>query len=192
MQFSARDVVLTALFAALAVVAAVMINIIGPIVPFSLVPFVVLLAGILLGPRLAALSMLVYALLGLIGLPVFERPPFGGPGYVLQPTFGFILGYIAAAYVTGILAGQGQKKAFFRYFAASVAGVAVLYLCGLPYLYVVLNYYMGKGFSAWQVIQIGFIPFIIWDIIKAAAAAGLAGAVLQRLPGFKQRPGSVK
>ena len=187
MQFSARDIVLAALFAALAVVAAVIIRIVGPIVPFSLVPFVVVLAGVLLGPRLAAMSMLVYVLLGLVGLPFFERPPFGGPGYVLQPTFGFILGYVAAGYVTGTLSGQGQRKSFFRYFAASVAGMVVLYLCGLPYLYVVLNYYLGQSLSAWQIIQIGLIPFVIWDLLKAAAAAGLAGAVLQRMPGFKQR-----
>lgn len=186
MQLPVRDLVLAAMFAALAVVAAVVVRFVGPIVPFSLVPFVVLLAGILLGPRLAALSMMVYVLLGLVGLPVFERPPFGGPAYVLQPTFGFLVGYVAAAYVTGYLAGQGRGS-LVRYFVATVAGIAVLYLCGLPYLYVILNFYMGMTKSAWEIIKIGFIPFILWDFIKAAAAVSLARAVLKRMPSFKPK-----
>ena len=102
-RFSARDITMTAVFAALAVVAAILVRYAGSIVPFSLMPFVVMLAGGVLGARLGAMSMVVYIMLGLVGVPVFASPPFGGPAYVLQPTFGFLPGFVAAAYVISLL-----------------------------------------------------------------------------------------
>lgn len=74
-SYSTRDITMTAVFAALAVVAAVLVRYGGSIVPFSLMPFVALLAGGVLGARLGALSIIVYILLGLVGLPVFATPP---------------------------------------------------------------------------------------------------------------------
>lgn len=182
MKFSARDIILGAMFASLAVVSALLLRFLGSaIVPFSLVPFVALLAGAMLGGRLGAMSILVYVLMGLVGLPVFEKPPYGGPAYVLQPTFGFLLGFILAAYVTGKLIPAGGDAGLFRYIAASLVGVAVFYLVGLPYLYLILNLYLGKALSAMAVIKIGFIPFVGADIVKAALASGLARAVARRL-----------
>ncbi|RKO67822.1 biotin transporter BioY [Desulfofundulus salinus] len=185
MKLSPRDMILAALFAALAAVAAMLSRFfITPYVPFSLVPFVVMLAGGLLGARVGALSMLIYVLLGLVGLPVFETAPFGGPAYVLKPTFGFLLGFIGGAWVTGALAPKQKDPGVVPLFLAMVAGLAVIYLLGLPYLYVILNFYMGKTFSALQVIKIGFLPFIGFDLLKAALAAVLARLVYRRLHGL--------
>lgn len=181
MKLTIREMILAALFATLAMVAAALFRFGAPVVPFSLVPFVVMLSGALLGARAGALAMLVYVLLGLIGLPVFEKPPFGGPAYVLQPTFGFLVGYIAGAYVTGALLPKKGHPGAVRYFLAMAGGLAALYLFGLPYLYLILNFYLGKTFSVWQVIKIGFLPFIGLDLLKAAAAAVLARAVGRRL-----------
>jgi len=181
MKLTIREMILAALFATLAMVAAALFRFGAPVVPFSLVPFVVMLSGALLGARAGALAMLVYVLLGLIGLPVFEKPPFGGPAYVLQPTFGFLVGYIAGAYVTGALLPKKGQPGAVRYFLAMAGGLAALYLFGLPYLYLILNFYLGKTFSVWQVVKIGFLPFIGLDLLKAAAAAVLAGAVSRRL-----------
>jgi biotin transport system substrate-specific component len=74
-RFSAREITLVAVFAALNVVAAMVARYGGSIVPFSLIPFMAMLAGGLLGARLGAMSMVVYILLGLAGVPVFATPP---------------------------------------------------------------------------------------------------------------------
>jgi len=183
-KFSARDITMTAVFAALAVVAAMLIRYAGSIVPFSLLPFVVMLAGGLLGARLGALSIVVYILLGLIGVPVFASPPFGGPAYVLQPTFGFLLGFAGGAYVIGALLKNKERSGFARYFLSMVAGLVVIYLIGLPYLYAILTFYVGKTVSVAQLLTIGFTPFIALDLAKAAAAAVLAKAVFRRLNAY--------
>jgi len=183
-KLSARDITMTAVFAALTVVAAMLIRYAGSIVPFSLQPFVVMLAGGLIGARLGALSVVVYILLGLIGLPVFVSPPFGGPAYVLQPTFGFLLGFIPGAYVIGALLKNREESGFVRYFLAMTAGVVVYDLVGLPYLYMILNFYLGKSVSAATVLTIGLTPFIALDLVKAAAAAVLARAVYRRLNAY--------
>ncbi len=183
-RFSARDITMTAAFSALAVVAAMLVRYAGSVVPFSLLPFVVMLAGGLLGARLGAMSLVVYILLGLIGLPVFASPPFGGPAYVLQPTFGFLLGFILSAYVIGTLLKSREESGFARYFLAMTAGVVVYDLIGLPYLYVILNFYLGKSVSVATVLTIGLTPFIAVDLVKAAAAAVLARAVYRRLNAY--------
>lgn len=181
MKLSPKEISLAAMFAALAAVAAVLFRFGAPVVPFSLVPFVVLLAGMLLGPRLGAFSLAVYVLMGLLGLPVFEKPPFGGPAYVLQPTFGYLLGFVLGAYVTGKLLPKGGYPGIARYLLASVAGIAAIYLAGLPYLYVILNFYLGKSVPIIKVIQIGFLPFIAFDLLKGVLASVLARAVVRRV-----------
>lgn len=180
-RFSARDITTTAVFAALAVVAAMLVRYGGSIVPFSLMPFVVMLAGGVLGARLGALSIIIYILLGLVGVPVFAAPPFCGPAYVLQPTFGFLPGFVGSAYVIGLLLRNREQSAMAVYFFAMVAGIAVYYLFGLSYLYVILNYYLGQAVSVVRVLYIGFIPFIALDLVKAAAAAVMARALYRRL-----------
>lgn len=179
---SPRDMVLVSMFAALAAVGAMIFRWLGTaIVPFSIVPFVVVLAGCIIGPRLGALSMLLYMLVGLVGIPVFETAPFGTPAYVLKPTFGFILGFIPAAYITGLIVHGKEAPGIVRYMAGTLAGSALIYVIGLPYLYLILNFYMGNSFPVMRVLEIGFIPYVGWDILKAVVAAGLARAVQIRL-----------
>lgn len=177
-----RDMILVSMFAALAAVGAIIFRWFGgAIVPFSIVPFIVLLAGCILGPRLGALSMIVYMLLGLVGVPVFEKPPFGTPVYLLQPTFGFIIGFIVEAYVCGKVLVGSKSPGLLRYIVATFAGTISLYIIGLPYLYFVLNFIMGQSFPVLTVLKIGFIPFVGWDILKGLVAASLAMAVNSRL-----------
>lgn len=183
-RFSARDITMTAVFAAMAVVAAMLFRYAGSIVPFSLMPFVVMLAGGLLGPRLGALSIIVYILLGLVGVPVFATAPFGGPAYVLQPTFGFLLGFIGSAYVIGVLLKDREKSSITRYFLSMLAGVVVYDLVGLSYLYAILTFYLGQNISLARLLAIGFTPFILLDLVKAIAASVLARAVYRRLDAY--------
>lgn len=183
-KFSPRDITMTAVFAALAVVAAMLVRYAGSVVPFSLMPLMAMLAGGLLGPRLGAISMVVYILLGLVGIPVFASPPFGGPAYVLQPTFGFLPGFACCAYVIGTLLRNRADSGFTRYFLTMTAGIAVYYLVGLPYLYGILTFYLGKTVSVAQILKIGFAPFIVMDLVKAVMAAILAKAVYHRLKAY--------
>ena len=88
-----------------------------------------------------------YVVLGLVGLPIFTMG--GGLGYVFQPSFGFLLGLIPSAWVMGKLT-EGEAK-LPRVVLACLVGLGVLYLVGLPYMYLILNVYLGKGLSAWTV-----------------------------------------
>lgn len=184
MRFTSREIALAGLMAAIMVVVTIITRVpfVSAVVPFSLQPLVAVLAGVLLGARIGALSMVVYLLLGLVGLPVFAKPPFGGPAYILMPTFGFLLGQILAAYAAAKILEGNQKRSFTKYLLASLAGMAVIYLVGLPYIYGILNFYVGKAVSVMGVLQIGFLPFALWDVIKAVAVAALAMAIHVRLP----------
>lgn len=124
-----RKLVRTALFAALTAVGAFLKIPLGPSA-ITLQFFFTAMAGCLLGSGCGALSQLIYVLLGLLGLPIFTAG--GGFSYVLHPTFGFLLGLIPAAWVIGRLARS--TRSFWRIALAALAGLAVLYAVGLPYM----------------------------------------------------------
>lgn len=168
-----KKLILVSLFAALTAVGAFLK------IPFlyssiTLQLFFTLLAGVLLGPKWGALSQIVYVALGLIGLPIFTGG--GGFGYVLYPTFGFLLGLIPAAWVAGKLT-QGTPS-FWRIVTACATASLVLYAIGLPYMAVILNVYMGKGLGLWQILMAGMIPFLPGDCLKLLVTATLAPRLL--------------
>ncbi|AEG58545.1 biotin transporter BioY [Desulforamulus ruminis] len=189
MKFTHREMVLAGLMAAFMVVVTVVTRIpfVYAVVPFSLQPLVAVLAGVLLGARTGALSMVVYLLLGLAGLPVFATEPFGGVMYLLKPTFGFLLAQVPAAYIAGRLLENRGPASLYRYIIASLAGMAVIYLIGLPYIYGTLNFYLGKATSIMAVLKIGFIPFFVWDLLKAVVVGLLARAIHRRLPRYSSK-----
>jgi len=157
-----------------------MVRIFQPVMvlPFSLQPLVMLLAAYLLSPRAAFLSMLAYLLLGLIGLPVFSSPPYGGPAYILVPSFGFLLGFPPAAWIQSRLI---KKATMTNFILAGLVGIIIYYIIGLPYMYLILNFYLKNSIDILKVIQIGFIPFITLDLAKMAVAALLARKLSTRL-----------
>lgn len=107
---------------------------------FTLQFFFVLLAGLVLGGRGGAISAFCYVLLGLIGIPVFAAG--GGIAYILRPSFGYLLGFIGTAYVTGTLCSRMKKK-YWNYLLACLAGLVVTYTIGIIYKYMILNLYIG-------------------------------------------------
>lgn len=149
-------------------------------VPYSLQSMLVFLAGGILNRRTAVLSILAYILLGLVGIPVFASPPYGGPGYFLIPTFGFLLGFILTAWTVAFCL-ERWGNTLMAHILSVVSGITVMYLIGLPYLYVILNFYLGKAVDVGYVIKIGFLPFIGLDLIKASAAAVISYRVRKRL-----------
>lgn len=179
---STKDIAYTSLFVALAIVSAVIVRL-GTgtmIVPFSLLPMIATLSGMILGSKLGAISMTAYLILGLLGAPVFSSPPYGGFAYILKPTFGFLLGFIFASWITGKIL-EGRRRYFRYYLIASFVGIGIIYLVGLPYLYVILNFYLGKSTDINGVLRLGFLPFIIPDIIKSIFSSILARAIIVRL-----------
>lgn len=177
MRSNTRDLILSALFAALTAIGTFLRIPLGAMA-FTLQFFVTALAGLLLGPKYGALSQIVYVVLGLVGLPIFTMG--GGPGYLFQPSFGFLLGLIPAAWVIGRLAG-GSGRAW-RVCLASLAGLAVLYLVGLPYMYLIFNLYLGKGMSFVTVAEVGMLVYLPGDAVKILFISLLVGSLKRALP----------
>jgi biotin transport system substrate-specific component len=181
MKLTTRDMILTALFASLTAVGAY-ITIPLPYIPLTLQVFFCILAGIILGSKLGMLSQLVYAVIGLIGLPVFAGG-MGGITYIFKPSFGFIIGFIFAAYVIGKIVESYETINFVNIFLALMAGVIVIYIFGVSYMLLIVNLYLGKVMLLSGAIKAGFTPFILADIVKAVLATLLA---VQIIPALKR------
>ena len=172
--------VLTALFAALTAIGA-FFKIPFALAAISLQFLFTAMAGILLGAGYGALSQAVYVLIGLVGVPIFALG--GGFSYVLQPTFGFLLGLIPSAFVIGKLAKR--PLTFWGTALAMLAGLAVLYAIGVPYMALILNGYMGKNMSLSALLWAGMIPFLPGDAIKIAVTALLCPLLRKRVKGLR-------
>ena len=103
----------------------------------------------------------------------------GGLGYVFQPTFGFLLGLIPAAWVVGRVCGDSLAPR--RMALASLAGLAVLYAVGMPYMALILNVYMGKGMTFSAILWAGMLPYLPGDAVKIVIAAGVCPILRRRL-----------
>ncbi len=182
MKLTVKEMVLVSMFAALACGGALMLRYGGTaVVPYSILPFVALMAGVLLGSRLGALSMALYLVIGLAGVPVFATPPYGGLAYLVKPTAGFLFGFIGGAYIAGKITEKVGKNSIFTYMLASCAGLVTLYLIGLPYFYVIMNFYVGKALDVWAVLKVAFLPFIGFDLLKALIASLIAVPVTKQV-----------
>jgi len=161
---SPRNLTYAAIFAALTAVGA-WIKIPLPLVPFTMQVFFVVFAGLLLGSKLGLISQLIFIIIGLIGVPVFTNG--GGIGYVFQPTFGYIIGFAVGAYVAGLIVEKLKKNNFITYMIASLAAVFVIYLFGVPYLYVINAIFLAKPFTFMAAIKYGFLMSIAKDIASS-------------------------
>lgn len=170
--------VLIALFSTLTWIGAYLRIDFVPPIPFTLQTLMVIMAGLILGPRYAPLSQGVYLILGLSGVPVFTQG--GGPGYILRPTFGFILGFVLAAWVVGRLGSLLTKPSFLKCLGIALAGMGAIYLVALPYLYL-LNLLVLKTPASFLQLTLGVIPFMISDLLKSLVVAGVAPAILTRI-----------
>ena len=149
-------------------------------VPFTLQTLVVLMSGLLLGPRYGPMSQMFYIAMGLIGLPVFAGGT-GGIHYIFMPTFGFLVGFIAVSWVAGLLGPRARTLP--QYVAVSLAAAICLYLVALPLFYINMNYVAGTKMSFIRAVQIAFFPFAVPDMLKAGAAAWLAARSVPVLEG---------
>ena len=165
-----RMLVLAALFAALTAVGAFLKFPLGAM-PVTLQFFFTALAGVLLGPKWGMISQAVYVIVGFVGLPIFTMG--GGPGYIFQPSFGFLLGLIPAALVAGLIAGR--KGGHLLWVAlAGAAALGVLYLVGLPYMYLIFTAYLGRTTTVSGLVKAGMLVYLPGDAIKIVVFSLLA------------------
>lgn len=152
-------------------------------VPVTLQTFGVAALAAALGWRMGVASVALYLIEGLAGLPVFANG--GGPGYVLSPTFGFLVGYLPMAYIIGRAADLGASRNVVTLFGIMVAADALVFAFGYVWLlamsggatWIDQTNVIGSAFA--QAVQ----PFIVWDILKMAfAAITVAGAWMALRP----------
>ncbi|GAA4230030.1 biotin transport system substrate-specific component [Streptosporangium album] len=160
-----RDVALVVGGAALTGLAAQLTFPMWP-VPVTGQTFAVVLVGAALGMNRAVLSMALYMLVGIAGVPWFQ----GGTSGFGGATFGYVIGFIAAAAIVGKLAERGGDRTVLRTVGTMVLGNLTIYAFGLPVLMAVTGLDLGKALAA------GVIPFLAGDALKIAVAAGLLPA----------------
>lgn len=141
-----------------------------PIVPITGQTLAVLVVGAALGARRGAAALTTYMLAGLAGLPVFAG--FTGTiAAVATPSFGFILGFIPAAFLAGWFAERTWDRRPWLAMVGFVAASIVPFLVGVPYMAYILNVVMGAGYDLGGIIAVGVTPFIAGGLVKAAIAA---------------------
>ncbi|MFO7666463.1 MAG: biotin transporter BioY [Desulfobacterales bacterium] len=160
--------VYASLLAALTAVGAFLSIPIGP-VPIVLQSLFILLAGLLLGRKWGTVSVGIYLLAGAFGLPVFAGGA-GGIGRFFGPTGGYLLGFLPAVYITGLISEKRETNILMDV-VAMICGSALIYAFGVSWLKIITGMELNKAVAA------GMIPFIPGDVLKIVAAAFIARSV---------------
>ncbi len=158
--------VLAAFFAALICVGAyISFPIPGSPIPVVLQNMFILLTGLVLGPLWGFVSISIYLLLGIIGLPVFSG---GGKGiaHIMGPTGGYLLSYIIAVVIIGLIT-YGKRPGLIRCYAALIIASIIIYAIGVTWLK------MKLGFTFEKAIKVGMLPYLIGDGIKIIIAGSI-------------------
>ena len=132
------------------------------------------LSGALLGGYLGAMSQVVYILLGVIGLPVFAGGK-AGAGVLVGPTGGYLIGFVAAAFVIGKLTALREKPGLVWLIFSMSLGIAVVYLLGIVQLMVVAKLDLARA------IVVGLLPPLPGDIVKIVVAALICRKVREHI-----------
>ena len=157
-----------------------------PLVPITGQTLGVLLVGAALGSRRGAAALATYMVAGLAGAPVFAEFT-GGPAMLLSPSFGFVIGFVPAAFLAGWFAERAWDRRPVLAMAGFVAASAVPFLVGVPYLAMILNAVMGAGAGFGDVLAAGLWPFIPGGLVKAALAAVLIPAAWKGVRALDER-----
>ncbi len=181
MKLSLRTMLFAAMFAALTAVGAFIKFPIPPYpVPMTLQTAFVYLAGLLLPPSAAFFSQLIYVLIGMIGIPVFANG--GGIGYIFDPTFGYLLAFIAAAPLLSKTASltlyRGKKMSFIL---GGFLIILLVQLCGVGYMALISSAYLAKPLALSRAVYLVYI-FLPLDLLKLMLASLLGAQLRKRAP----------
>ncbi|MEG0797641.1 MAG: biotin transporter BioY [Acidaminococcaceae bacterium] len=163
-----RNMMLAGIFAALMVISSYIVIPLGP-VPHSMQPLVVLLSGILLGHKWGPISILVWILLGVLGLPVFNQGQAGAV-MLVGPTGGFILGFVLCSWLAGILTEKHLEAGMFKTFCFLLVAMVGAYVVGLIGFKLSFQYFLQKPMTWERSAILTIAPFLPFDIIKTAIA----------------------
>ncbi|WLD94740.1 biotin transporter BioY [Alkalihalobacillus sp. AL-G] len=191
MKLKTIDITLAAVFAALMTIGANLTSllVIGS-VPITLQTFFCILAGLILGSRLGAISMAVYTMIGLAGAPVFAQLS-GGLGVTFKPTFGFILSFILVAYVCGkMIEAKSSKKMFI---VAALVGMVINYGVGTNWMYVAMKLWAAapEGFTyemAWAWMLAPLPKDILLSVCAGLIAPRLYRTLSKSTRSFSNKP----
>ena len=167
-----RMMVYASLMAALTGAGAVIAIPLGP-VPVVLQNVFIMMAGLLLGARWGLASVGIYLLAGALGLPVFAGGS-GGIGRFLGPTGGYLLGFVPAVLIIGLISGN-HRHHWLRDVLAVVCGCLVVYVPGVTWLKLITRMQWSTALT------VGMLPFLAGDALKAAAAVAAARVLRPRL-----------
>jgi biotin transport system substrate-specific component len=177
-KLMAVDLAEIALFVALMCVFTVYVSIPIATIYLTFQTVISILCGLLLGWKKGAIAMAVYMFMGLIGIPVFSGAR-GGIMFVVYPSFGYIVGFIGAAFTSGLIVRQNKRYPLWHYIVAALAGFLVNYIIGLPYSMLIWSFY--KGFTieyVWELAITQGFAYMPKDIILALIAAIVAWRVV--------------
>lgn len=170
-----QKLVYCALFAALISVGA-FIKIPLPAIPITLQFLFTNLAGLLLGPILGAAAVCLYIFIGLLGVPVFTVG--GGFGAVLQPTFGYIIGFVFGAWSAGYFAHKVENPSARRLFLAGISNLIVLYFFGTIWHYFLATYYLSNPKGILTLFIFSVLIFIPGDLLSCMVSVPIAKRLL--------------
>ena len=173
-----KNVAITALFTAFMTVGA-FIKIPGPLLPMTLQTFFAVFGALLLRRNQIFTSMSLYILIGLIGLPVFSEG--GGLGYILKPSFGFLIGFCLGAYIIASII-RTSKCTFMHLLVSSFIGLSVIYAIGLLYYFFISKTVLNLPLSIEKLLIYCFFLPLPGDILSCILAVILA---LRLRPVFK-------
>ena len=168
-----KDLTLISMMLALLIICSKISFNIGPI-PITLQTFAVFMISLILGVKKSIIVFLTYIIMGLIGIPVFSQG--GGFDYIFKPSFGFIIGFLAASAIIGI-----RKDLFYVKYITSTLGLIIINLCGVIYMYIIINYYLDLDKSLSYVLSVGVLPFIFKDFISAILACIIYSRIHQAI-----------
>lgn len=171
------------MFAALTAVGSFVAFPVYGAVPFSLQVFAVLLAGLVLGARLGALSVVAYVILGLVA-PVYAGGT-SGLGTLFGPAGGYIWGFVAAAFVTGFVTERTRPRGLIGFMTAAAAGLLPIYVIGAAWLSVYLHTASLSVIVWGGVLQ--FIPVDAAKVVLAALVARALAAAPLALPAYARK-----
>lgn len=166
-----REIILAALFIALITVGT-FVRIPAGADVYTLQFLFTLLAGLVLGEKFGAVAVGAYVLMGLLGIPVFASG--GGLGYLFQPTFGYLVGFIIQAWFCGRFSRRLSEINFKNLLAVNLGGMLIVYLIGMSWLYVVSNFVIDAPLTFGALIFYSFVLQVVPDGILCVGAAILA------------------
>jgi len=150
----------------IAISAQITINLPFSPVPITAQTLAVLLAGLFLGKNRGSASIAAYLAQGAAGLPFFAGGK-SGLATLLGPTGGYLFGFLAAAYIVGMLSELRYKRSLFQASSTIIVGNVIIYIFGLVWL----ARFVGES----QVLQLGLYPFLIGDLLKILLGIVLVG-----------------